>query len=272
MEIIQLSSSLENLLESELYSFKGGLVGGQSETLIEEVIITVPADSSDNDDTSDGNTGYDWSDYGDEDGIPDYDGEYFPPDGGIADIDDIDDPGDILTDLRDDYSKNIAALKDEKLLEMLSEDDKLDAKEVLKQYERTLETLNMMDKSQYKFKVEQTVSNGDSRIDGSFTYDSHNKQFVISVETGDLNNSVLAHELEHVRQFLEGRLTLDSEDNITGYSMQDEIDAYNVQHKIEKGVFYDEFDLTGDKVSNGDYIITADEIKKEFPGIYDNLN
>lgn len=270
MEIFQLSSSLENLLESELYLFKGGLVGGQSETLIDEVIITVPRDSSDNDDSNDGNTDDDWSDYGDEDGIPDYDGEYFPPDeGGIGDIVD---PGDILTNLKDDYSKNIAALQDENLLKMLSEDDRLDAKEVLKQYERTLNTLEMMDKSEYTFKIQRTVNDNNSQIDGSFRYDSINNEFIIYVETGDANNVVLAHELEHVRQFLEGRLALDSEGNITGYSMQDEIDAYNVQHKIEKGVFYDEFDLTGDKVSGGDYVITADEIKKEFPGIYDNLN
>lgn len=84
--VVELNSTLELLNENELYSFKGGLAGGQSETEIPEVIIPAP-DHGGNDD---GDGGFDdgsnppgWND-DDPPGWNDGD-DPFPPDGGGID-------------------------------------------------------------------------------------------------------------------------------------------------------------------------------------------
>lgn len=80
-KIVELNSDLELLSEHELYAFKGGLAGGQSEHDIEEVIITVPGGDHGGD-NGDGDNGDNptWDDndppYGDDGDDP------FPPDNG----------------------------------------------------------------------------------------------------------------------------------------------------------------------------------------------
>lgn len=94
LQIVELNSTLELLNENELYSFKGGLEGGQSEHDIEEVIITVPGGDGDGDDGGGYDDGGDpptWDDdtppYGDDGDDP------FPPDnGGGPEDEDTSDP------------------------------------------------------------------------------------------------------------------------------------------------------------------------------------
>lgn len=81
LKIIELNSDLELLSEHELYAFKGGLAGGQSEHDIEEVIITVPGGDHGGD-NGDGDNGDNptWDD-NDPPYVEDGD-DPFPPDGG----------------------------------------------------------------------------------------------------------------------------------------------------------------------------------------------
>ena len=83
LKVVQLDSVLESLNESELYSFKGGLVGGQSDVHdIPEVIIPTPGGDHGGDDgggSDDGGNPPTW-----DDTDPPYDDgeDPFPGDGG----------------------------------------------------------------------------------------------------------------------------------------------------------------------------------------------
>lgn len=82
-KVLELNSTLELLTENELYAFKGGLEGGQSEHEIPEVIITVPGGDDGGGNDPGGNDDGNPPTWDDDD--PPYGGDGddpFPPDGG----------------------------------------------------------------------------------------------------------------------------------------------------------------------------------------------
>ena len=93
---------------------------------------------------------------------------------------------------------------------------------------------------------------------------------MITVEGTDQSNlPVLAHELEHANQLENGELYLQNGD-IAGYDINDEVDAYDIQHKFNFGIGFDVVDLNGNPVTDGPYEVTAEEVYSQFPGVYDN--
>lgn len=79
-KVVELNSTLELLNENELYSFKGGLAGGQSETEIPEIIIPAPDHGDDDGGSNPPDTDLPtW----DDDDLPNW-GDDGPPDGGTG--------------------------------------------------------------------------------------------------------------------------------------------------------------------------------------------
>lgn len=105
---------------------------------------------------------------------------------------------------------------------------------------------------------------------GEFLYDGSTGEYVIRIESTN-SIGVLSHELEHSNQLENGELYLDNSGIIQGYDINDEVDAYTVQHVVDQCIFDNLFDLNGYPVPSEDYEITPQEIYDQFPGMYDEL-
>jgi hypothetical protein len=138
------------------------------------------------------------------------------------------------------------------------------AKEAIKVLETTLETIEKMENSNLKFRTEIKSDNGDGKNDADVMYDSQTGEYVIAAETfeGKPGLQVLAHEIEHIAQHLDGELNIN---NYNGYDRQDEIDAYTAGHYARYGYMAEYYDIEGNFIAEGGYEITWDEIIKMDP-------
>lgn len=169
--------------------------------------------------------------------------------------DNINDPHKLLEGAENKITERITNLK-----ELLKTDlvDKEKGQKLLDAYEKALKTIELMKDSDKKYRVDiKEDSDGNpNTTSGDFTYDSKTGEYVLTVDNAD-DLSLLAHELEHVDQFENGELGFDKNGNLTGYDIQDEVDAYQQQEFFDKGVGYE--------------TITDDSVWEDYPGIYDHL-
>lgn len=185
----------------------------------------------------------------------------------------INDPNGVVGKTETTIKEQIAGLKMAIQSNLVSGKDLEDIQKVIDSYQKTLDTLDLMKNSdnKYRFDLKPGYDN-DPKNTAQLSYDSKTGEFVITIEnTTDIG--LLAHELEHVNQLENGEITLGKDGMLEGVDIYDEVDAYDIQHKITYGIYYDQIDLTGDPIKDStiDYKITPEEIWKEYPGMYDDL-
>lgn len=172
--------------------------------------------------------------------------------------DNIKDPDKVLESYKNFINEQIASLKEALKLE-LGDPEKI--QKVIDAYEKSIKTIDLMENSdkKYRIDVKDNYDNNTSQDNAQTTYDTKTGEYVITIEAlengGDI--ALLAHELEHVDQIENGELNIDQNGNITGYDIQDEVDAYQQQETIFNGVNFIE--------------ITPEYIWETYPGVYDNL-
>lgn len=145
--------------------------------------------------------------------------------------------------------------------------------ETLKSTQKTLES--MKNNPNIKVFVEELVDanlNANNILDGYVTYSDEKKGFLFRIEGGDKVDSIdlIAHELTHIQQFMDGKTWIENGKTL-GYDLTDEVEAYRNQHIIRHGSLASNYDLLGNPVPDGNYLVTAEEVLRCYPGIYDNL-
>lgn len=179
----------------------------------------------------------------------------------------INDPDNLLDKTKNYLKTTIDALKE------LIDSGKAPSgtQEYLKALEQTQETLDKMESSDQKYRIDEMSNNGDDINDANVSYDSQTGEIVLSLENGSSNDySLIIHEITHIEQLMNGDLWIEN-GNITGYDINDEVEAYQKQHDVYYGPDASKFDLGGNPYPDGDYRVTPEDISKYHPGIYDNL-
>lgn len=187
--------------------------------------------------------------------------------------DNVNDPNGVLEATKTKMTENIEALKQALNSNLLSGKDIQDAQEVIDAYQQTKDNIELIQNSENKYRIDVIADfdNDATKANAEFYYDKDTGEFVILVESTNAEYLPLfAHELEHANQLENGELYIDNDGNIKGYDINDEVDAYDVQHKLNFGVGFDSNDLSGNPVNNP-YEVTPDEIYNNFPNIYDHL-
>src|SRR5690606_22320428 len=197
-----------------------------------------------------------------------------PDNGDDGPGDNINDPNGALDAAKSEINKQIEALKQALQSDLITnEKDIKDAQEVIDALEQTKNTIDLLKDSDNKYRIDVKPGyDGDpTKASGELTFDKETGEFVITIEGTDGQYlPTFAHELEHANQLENGELYVGEDGSIYGYDINDEVDAYDIQHKISTGVYFDTTDLNGKNV-NGPYEVTPEEIYKQFPGIYDHL-
>lgn len=184
----------------------------------------------------------------------------------------VNDKDQILDQYKSNLDAQIGVLEDMKLNQELLDQLGYTIEDVdsrLEDLKDSKDVLDLMEKSENNYRIEYKESDGDSKNDADFSYDKDTNEYVISIEQFD--TSLLAHELTHVQQFENGDISFDEYGNSTGYSLEDEVEAYNNQHDMAYGMNSDKVDLNGNPVESGDYEVTGEDVLNAFPGLYDNL-
>lgn len=196
------------------------------------------------------------------------------PDDGNEPGDNIKDPNGALDAAETIINEQIEALKQALKGNLITgEKDIKDAQEVIDALEQTKDTIELLKNSDnnYRIEVKPNYDEDATKASGDLTFDKDTGEFVFTVEgVGGEFFPTFAHELEHANQLENGELYLGDDGTIQGYDINDEVDAYDIQHKIHTGVYFDTTDLNGNNV-DGPYEITPEEIYNQFPGIYDHL-
>lgn len=197
-----------------------------------------------------------------------------PDNGNDGPGDNINDPNGALDAAKSEINKQIEALKQALQGDLITnEKDIKDAQEVIDALEQTRDTIDLLRDSDNKYRIDVKPDyDGDStKASGELTFDKDTGEFVLTIEGTDGQYlPTFAHELEHANQLENGELYLGDDGTIQGYDINDEVDAYDIQHKIDTGVYFDTTDLNGKNV-DGPYEVTPEEIYNQFPGIYDHL-
>lgn len=147
------------------------------------------------------------------------------------------------------------------------------AEEYLSALESAQDTLDKMEKStDQKFRIEGIPNNGDKFLDANISYDKDSKEVVFGIEniSGVYGYELVAHELTHIEQLMNGELKIEN-GTIVGYDINDEVEAYQRQHDIFYGSQSENFDMNGKPYPDGDYKVTPEDIYNKYPGIYDDL-
>lgn len=179
----------------------------------------------------------------------------------------INDPDNLLDKTKNYLKTTIDALKE------LIDSGKAPSgtQEYLKALEQTQETLDKMESSDQKYRIDEMSNNGDNINDANVSYDSQTGEIVLSLENGSSNDySLIIHEITHVEQLMNGDLWIEN-GNIAGHDINDEVEAYQKQHDVYHGPNAGKVDLGGNPYPDGDYRVTPEDIFKYHPGIYDNL-
>ena len=188
-------------------------------------------------------------------------------------VDNVNDPNGALEATKGALTEKIEALQTALKANLIPAKDLNDAQAVIDALQQTIDTITLIENSEHKYRIDvkPNFDNDPTKANGEFTYDSKTGEFVITIEsTEGAYLSVFAHELEHANQLENGELFLNSNGQIDGYDINDEVAAYDVQHKIDDGIFYNEKDLNGIPVSTP-YQVTPEAIYTAFPGVYDHL-
>lgn len=147
------------------------------------------------------------------------------------------------------------------------------SEEYLSALESAQDTLDKMEKStDQKFRIEEISNNGDKFLDANISYDKETKEIVFSIEniSGVYGYELVAHELTHIEQLMNGELKIE-DGQIVGYDINDEVEAYQRQHDIFYGSQSGNFDMNGKAYPDGDYKVTPEDIYNKYPGIYNDL-
>lgn len=178
----------------------------------------------------------------------------------------VDDPNNLLGGLKETIESKLQELRVLKIVGGESVD------KLIKAHEDVIKIINNINEnpSSYGDKIRIVIedTDNDRSIDsGYITRDSEG--YKIALDSRE-NLGLLVHELVHLEQIRTGKLAIGIDGTFSGYDINDEVEAYDLQHKIDKGIMYEYRDLTGDVV-NGGYKVTAEQVFSEYPGIYDHL-
>lgn len=143
--------------------------------------------------------------------------------------------------------------------------------------QRCLVTVGHMETSdKYAFEIitGENLDNDAKSNEGYVIFNQDTGRFELHIE--DANDvTMMAHELMHIGQLLTGDLWLEQTQNglelIGGHSIEDEAEAYQLQHILTHGIEAGNKDLSGNLVPGGNYKVTVDEVLKHHPGMYDSI-
>lgn len=187
-------------------------------------------------------------------------------------VDNINDPSGTLEATKGVLTEKIEILQLALKSNLLPANELKDVQAVIDALQQSIDTITLLENSEHKYRID-VKPNFDGQPDqanGEFTYDSTTGEFVITIEGIDGEYlPVFIHELEHANQLENNELFLNN-GQIDGYDINDEVAAYDVQHKVVNGIAFDVIDLKGNIVT-GPYEITPDAIYDTFPGMYDHL-
>lgn len=138
-----------------------------------------------------------------------------------------------------------------------------DFQSYLDRIEQMLETLHDMETNGVAYRFE--VGAGESA--GETSYDTDTGEIVIRVNNAE-DTGLIAHEVYHVQQIMNGELGFDENGNVTGLTIEDEVAAFQVQYEIKWGARAGEVDWDGD-LSSG-WEVTEEWLLEKFP-IYEDL-
>ncbi len=141
-----------------------------------------------------------------------------------------------------------------------------EAKAYMESLQQALDTIDRLENSDLKCRVELENSNGDNMNNAWIEYDSTTGELVLHVESNAVSDmALIAHEMIHFGQFLDGSLWIGADGEITGYDLMDEVDAYQIQHDIFYGIGSGLFDVFGNPVPGGGYRVTPEDLIKLDP-------
>lgn len=261
-------------------------IGGFSYSVTLPSVIITPDPPSLEWSWGDWNWSGDWWENGGGDNDPSYDGSIGggvgggtggnnggndpnpnPGNGGTEDPN-VKDPNKLLDNTKSFIDSSIESLK--KLIQSGAAPS--GAEEYLKTLENAQNTLDKMNNSGQKYRIDEIPDNGDKNLDAYVSYDSKTGEIVLGIENIPDSSSIdlIIHELTHIEQLMNGDLWIEN-GQIKGYDINDEVEAYQNQHDAKYGAFSGKYDLDGNDYPDGNYKVTPEDILNKYPGFYDDL-
>lgn len=270
IDFFDVSSLLEEVSEQEALTLKGGDSDIAWENELEEVEIVAPGGDEDWDpyDPED-----DWENEWDDDPWEDHGGspETEPEDeqeectcdmGSTANVatGDVKDEAGLLANLKTYLSDMKTHLNGLTAAQMDSFNITVDGKNsMLGTIGKVEGLISKVEDSNRVFRFE---SSGVAGNGGSISKDTGTNQYVISIDQGNNSygvNELLVHELVHAGQVLDGGVGFDSNGQPTMVGMEDEVAAYQMMYDFGRGA------------AGPEKTATAENIKTDYPGMYDQL-